>query len=84
MLFSFFGQKESLCPACQGFFKKYKLSEAKSGDFLKNPQGLTFTSRKRHSDTFARKKGEQPSKKGTSCPSFRKKSFEITIEKTVY
>jgi len=58
MLFSFFGQKESLCPACQGFFKKYKLSEAKSGDFLKNPQGLTFTSRKRHSDTFARKKGE--------------------------
>jgi len=62
MLFSFFGQKESLCPACQGFFKKYKLSEAKSGDFLKNPKGLTFTSRKRHSDTFARKKGEQPSK----------------------
>jgi len=36
MLFSFSGQKESLCQACQGFFKKYKPSEARSGDFLKN------------------------------------------------
>jgi len=60
MLFSFSGQKESLCQACQGFRGKYKLSEAKSGDFPLNAEGApTLTSRKRHSDTFAQRKGEQ-------------------------
>jgi len=36
MLFSFSGQKKSLCQDCQGFWGKYEPSEARSGDFPKN------------------------------------------------
>jgi len=61
MLFSFSGQKKIAVSGLSRFFGKIRAERSEVWRFSqKRRSRLTLTSRKRHSDTFAQRKGELP------------------------